>query len=909
MNLRALNACAMIMSLAFLAACGGGGGGPRQDPQQPQNQTIAFATPGAVTGSVGSSITNVASGGAGTGAITYASGNASVATINATTGVATLVAVGTATITATKAASNGFNSATATYTLNVSPGTQTITFALGGPLNVLLDTVTNNAATGGAGTGPITYASSNTAAIRVDAAGAATAVGVGSATITAVKAADANYNQAETTYAVNVQTADTVSAWIGAGGSTVFMPASANGKQFGRARVSDCTPPDSVVTCTNASLSDVNGAAQNDTAATLTTPAYYAIFDGTNLGAPVVVNSNRFAERIGHASVFFAGRYWVIGGGRPLMPDAVPPVDHSRESDVWSSFDGRSWKLETASAAFGARWFHKVLVFGNQMFVLGGARADGSGVNEVWRSADGINWLQSAGLPIVGSPIQQAATVFSNEMWIVFNGRAYSSPDGLSWTVRTAPADAIDAGVPREYATLTAYGGALWYMAGARVVGNLRNAVSDVWRSTDGATWTPVNVNAFSPRYQHAAFVLNDRLWAFGGRPVVNSVDGAASANAFSTTDGVTWTPESTTSEIDRSFLLQTVQEDDRVTVVGGILRAYSDKTWQTTDGNNWTELAAVQHSPRLLSSALSFNGFMWLIGGGSLDKLDTNEVWRSADGLNWTQVAQGATTFSPRSSHASVVFNNRMWILGGWNFFEADGATPTTFNDVWSSADGANWTSHAGPFTRFPARALHDAVVFNGRIWVIGGNGGNSGPARMSDVWSSADGANWTQETASAAFPARYGHKVAALNNALLLFAGSTTANGNFALGSDDIWRSENGRDWIQLSPGPRFQARSEHAIAVLGNRVYLTTGFNSNDYNAGTRFNDVWSTADGVNWLSEAAAPPFRGRNAASLITHNGELYLLGGFGISRQHNIWRSNDGGKSWRLGFSNPMSAP
>ena len=55
-----------IMSLALLvSACGGGGGGDGGQQPAPQPQTIAFATAGPVNGSVGTTVTNIASGGAG----------------------------------------------------------------------------------------------------------------------------------------------------------------------------------------------------------------------------------------------------------------------------------------------------------------------------------------------------------------------------------------------------------------------------------------------------------------------------------------------------------------------------------------------------------------------------------------------------------------------------------------------------------------------------------------------------------------------------------------------------------------------------------------------------------------------------------------------------------------------------
>jgi hypothetical protein len=911
MIFRTLISYAGIMSLALLvSACGGGGGGgpPQQPPPQPQ--TIAFATGGPVTGAVGTTVTNVASGGAGTGAVTYASSSDTVATVSSTTGVATLVGTGTATITATKAASSGFNSATATYQLQVTPGTQTIAFAVTGARNVVLNTTTDNAASGGAGTGAITYASNNTNAVTVNATtGAATAAGLGSATITATKAADANYNAAQTTYVVNVQSAGSVHAWVGEQASEVFLPATANGREFGRARVTDCTlVADNLANCTNVDSNPVSGASVLDNRATLTTPAYYAIVDGATSGVPVVANARRFSERILHGAVFFNNRYWVIAGATPVLP-GVPnqATQHIPQSDIWSSSDGKTWRLETANAAFGTRWLHKTLVYNNAIWLLGGIRANGTGANEVWRSTDGVSWTQiSTGLPPITLVAATAATVFSNQMWIVTSGRSFSSSDGVTWTPQSA-VGAIDGGIPREYASLTAYGNNLWFIAGARVLSpNNRVAQNDVWRSADGITWTPVvPANPFAARHQHAAFVVNNRLWIFGGQRFNGTTSGPSPNDAWSTTDGVSWTQEALNTEMDRSWLQGVVQEPNRVTFIGGVLRSYSNQVWQTTTGDSWTELAPFDFSANLLSRGVVFNGAMWLIGGGRMDGLDTSDVWRSADGLTWSRVTTSGSIFSPRDSQRVLAFNDRLWVIGGWDFFTNEGGTETFYNDVWSSADGVTWTQHMPSGPTFAPRAGHEAAVFNGRMWVVGGSDGNQ---RYNDVWSSADGASWVLERANAAFSPRYTHSLVAFNNALWLFAGSATPNGTTpATGLQEAWRSTDGRNWTQL-PAPPFAARMETAAAVVNGRIYLTAGYNSDDYFTNTRFSDVWSTVDGVSWQQDTPAAPFSGRNSPVLLGHNDELFVIGGLSVSRTHDVWRSDDG-VNWSTAFSHPIGPP
>src|ERR1019366_10461305 len=66
--------------------------------------------------------------------------------------------------------------------------------------------------------------------------------------------------------------------------------------------------------------------------------------------------------------------------------------------------------------------------------------------------------------------------------------------------------------------------------------------------------------------------------------------------------------------------------------------------------------------------------------------------------GINWYQSSGCAgAPFSPRYAQGGVVFDDgtgsKMWVMGGTN-------SSTSFNDVWDSADGANWnqvTASAG--------------------------------------------------------------------------------------------------------------------------------------------------------------------------------------------------------------------
>ena len=169
-----------------------------------------FAFDNAIVDKVfGEVFTIVPTDGSGTGAITYESSGLTIATVAATSGEVTIAGTGTTTITATKAADTNYNEATATYTLTVAKAEQP-TFAFD---NAIVDKVFGEVftivPTDGSGTGAITWESNApTVATVATTSGEVTIKATGTATITATKAADANYNGATARYTLNITKAE-----------------------------------------------------------------------------------------------------------------------------------------------------------------------------------------------------------------------------------------------------------------------------------------------------------------------------------------------------------------------------------------------------------------------------------------------------------------------------------------------------------------------------------------------------------------------------------------------------------------------------------------------------------------------------------------------------------------------------
>jgi hypothetical protein len=133
-------------------------------------------------------------------------------------------------------------------------------------------------------------------------------------------------------------------------------------------------------------------------------------------------------------------------------------------------------------------------------------------------------------------------------------------------------------------------------------------------------------------------------------------------------------------------------------------------------------------------------------------------DVWSSSDGKQWNLVAQEAP-WKHSDLPMSVVFQDKMWLLGGWYNGRLPGHSAS--NQVWSSTDGVKWelvTDHAGWSPRIAA----GVVEFQGKLWILGGTENyyfGDEKSLKGDVWSSADGKEWKQETAQAPWSPRAYH------------------------------------------------------------------------------------------------------------------------------------------------------
>jgi len=288
---------------------------------------------------------------------------------------------------------------------------------------------------------------------------------------------------------------------------------------------------------------------------------------------------------------------------------------------------------------------------------------------------------------------------------------------------------------------------------------------------------------------------------------------------------------------------------------------AFGQMTWTcATESAPW--------GSRSTHTSVVFHDTMWILGGSLVTtEADTeyNDVWYSTNGVNWTCLIESAP-WRPRFGHASVVFNDKMWVLGGYYLL---GGSYYRLNDVWWSSDGDSWVC-ATDSAQWRRRAYAEAVVFDDKIWVLAGitDGGDD----LRDVWYSTDGANWTCATDSAPWVARDAPALVVYNSNMWLMGGGVNLSGVML---NDVWTSTDGAGWTCLADSAPWQPRMIPQVVVFDGKMWLSGG--GPDPEQRHRLNDVWYSSKG-DWTCAADSAEWLPRGGHTSLAFDGKIWILG-------------------------------
>jgi hypothetical protein len=741
---------------------------------------------------------------------------------------------------------------------STTPQAQSVAFANAGPVSVFVDDATySNPASGGAGTGAISYTSNLPAVAKVDTnTGQVTMIGAGDVVITASKAADTSYTAARASYTLHIAVRTIgISAWIGPSDTEISFFSDYLPLDFARSSDQACDPKNYSV-CSNGTQTSVAESAQTDSVANLHRPTAYWLKYGANVTSPIVLPEQKFGSQRYFGTAAVNGRHWLVTG------------NYDSPNQVWSSADGSNWRLETASAPFPPRNSFKLVAFKNALWVIGGVGLTSNTLlGDVWTSTDGKTWtMATAGaFPARAS---FSATASDSAMCIAAGQLAtgqlgndvWCTADGTTWTATTTAAP----WGRRSNAELVSFNGRLW------IIGGFWGGVyADIWSSADGVTWAQETAQAeFGPRFNQRVITDGKQLWLIAGAEGHQS----AQRDVWSSTDGRTWFLVTNSAQFMPRADHGAEYLNGQLWVIGG---GY-DEVWSSATGDVWTKHSISAAVPGTSALAMvAYKDRLWALG-------DELEMWSSVDGIRWTEEAHTSPAISGLAK--MVARSDRLLLVAGWQY-----SAPNYYRQVWDSVDGKNWSllTNAAPFS---ATQLYNVVDLNGKLLAFVGNDTNN---LTPEVWSSTDGATWTRVLDNAPYGPRATYRVVVHNNLVYVIGGYPQFYGTFA---NDVWSSVDGMTWNQVASDDTLPKQPfGPAISVAGNMcLYPDVGMH-----------DVWCSGNGASWQQRSQDVP-----SGTFAVLNGTAYVVGTTKARNWSNdiVWKSADG-VSWRQGYQNTLHFP
>jgi hypothetical protein len=815
----------------------------------------------------------------GNGTFSYASSDTTVVTISGNR--ITVVGGGSSTITATQSSTTNYTSATITAPITVNQATTVLANFSIGPKTIAdasftIPSITTNS------TGLFSYTSSDPTVATV-AGNVATIVGIGSATITADQASNANY------LAQTISTTLSVSRnlWVAVGYGTENTVASSydgivwKGLGLGGS-------PQSIAYSNNlwvavgsgantVAYSTTNGNKWTGFGKTVFSTAGYRILYDSDAalwiaigqgGNSIATSTTPKTSWTGQGSIFPSatcvyGPATNYSGAQNLS--AYLLGGYSTGSLLAYSLDGTTWQMGTTSG-LACQGFNTI-AYGNGIYVAGGTPI-GSG-NSFATSTDQITWTGRGGSTLMSNVNQ---ITYGNGIFIATGtkGTAGStimkSTDGVTWTNLT-----------NVYGSYS--GRCVAYYQGRWIVGG--GAYYGINYSDDnGTTWNYTSTS-------YSIYSTQTNAIAYGNDIVVSVGQGTVNTLAISTNMGVSWT--------GKGLLLSGSGNDVKYNdglwlAVGGDNVSTGNIIVKSTDnGTTWTQVATHNTSYfTSLSSVQNVNGTWYISGRGAyyLAYSNTSNPTSISDfvmvsTVSFTTNGASLSTFNYQKPKYIVGGKGMKGSVTGLSWFDILNQPFTKVNDVyWNgtiwvgvgeyfstvrntiaySYDGINWVGIGATIFTTSGNNVYYSTANS--LWIATGTGTNT-------LATSVDGINWTGRGTTVFTTA--GGRITYYNNLLIgvgegsskiatstdgiswdtnarITTGRTVVyiNNQWVVagdGTSNFATSTNGMIWRDLKPTITNGVGSIYSIAY-GNGIWVAVGYGKMMY-----------STDGINWTGSAS------------------------------------------------------
>jgi hypothetical protein len=277
----------------------------------------------------------------------------------------------------------------------------------------------------------------------------------------------------------------------------------------------------------------------------------------------------------------------------------------------------------------------------------------------------------------------------------------------------------------------------------------------------------------------------------------------------------------------------------------------------------------------RAYHGSVVFKGALYvMMGFNGTSRL--GDICKTRNGQNWYRSSTiqdtNGNTIAARDSFGLVEHNNKVYLLGGWN-------GTTYYNHVYVTSDMVQWKRlQNAPWN---ARYGFVALSLGDRLIIMGGKNSS---ANINCVWWTRDGVNWTQEPDAQWAIRRYAAGIVKGKKVFVI-------GGLGATRYNDVWYSQDLRNWTRMDSDATFSARELHAVAQFGPRIVLVGGqTGAASYSAG-----LFHSTSGNNWYEGDPGIPMGNLRGHSLDFFDGRLFVVGGINgaATYRNQVWEANN----------------
>lgn len=226
---------------------------------------------------------------------------------------------------------------------------------------------------------------------------------------------------------------------------------------------------------------------------------------------------------------------------------------------------------------------------------------------------------------------------------------------------------------------------------------------------------------SFLPISNNTLVAAESTFWSFGGQ----DAQGTATDVIWASTDGIEWQQAPVTLPIAASQLNATIFNDS-VYLAGGYSGDYLHTIWQLS-ATGLSQVAAPEIASDTSSHLTVFNESLWLISSAG--------IWQSTNGSDWNLLTD-TPAFSARNDFTLFTHGDNLYLLGGQSLDGSD----SLLQDIWYTSDGSDWQLLSAS-AEFPAQARAKVIQYNGILYLLAGDTG----AENASVYSSTDANTWT--------------------------------------------------------------------------------------------------------------------------------------------------------------------